>query len=94
MKPNLAGRFFFAALAILWAAVLLLPVSSAAAARYSSTLVSDKMTGQPSGTKLNRFSHLVGEEEVFPSYTLWLYRGWTKTAIPCDSSVNFLLLGD
>lgn len=87
MKRRLAGHFFLA-LAILWAASLLLPISGAAATKYSVTLISDQMSVLGAGIKLNRFGHLVWEEEVYPNFSLWLYRGGIKTAIPCDATLN------
>ncbi len=95
MKRRLAGHFF-PALAILWAASLLLPVSGAAAAKYSVTLISDQMSTQTAIANLNRYGHLVWEDEVYPNFSLWLYRRGAKTAIPCDSDRghDFLDLND
>ena len=84
MKLRLAGRLSFLAL-LIFLATIVLPASKVEAAKYSVTLISDQMSIQTAGVNLNRYGHLVWEEEVYPNFSLWLYRGGAKTAIPCDS---------
>ena len=92
MRLRSGAGFSLSVLVILWATALLLPVPLAAAANYASALISNKMSGQGSGIKLSNQGHLVWEEEVWPgtlpSFSLWLYRGGTKTAIPCNSTLG------
>ena len=99
MKLRLAGRLSFLAL-LIFLATMVLPVSPVEAAKYSVTPISDQMSIQSAGIKLNRYSHLVWEDmfsvEGYSNYSLWLYRGGAKTAIPADAtqSHSFLDLND
>lgn len=91
MKPGKGVFLGISLLALLALTPVILPVPpTESAAPYNFTLISDKMTGQTSGIKLSNQGHLVWEEEVWEgtlqSFSLWLYRGGTKTAIPCDNT--------